>query len=61
MRMPRIYHPENISPVSLVTLSEDAAGHIGRVLRMQTGQEILLFDGHGAEYPAILAEVSKKQ
>ncbi|SJN59445.1 Ribosomal RNA small subunit methyltransferase E [Vibrio ruber DSM 16370] len=60
MRMPRIYHPENISPVSLVTLSEDAAGHIGRVLRMQTGQEILLFDGHGAEYPAILAEVSKK-
>ncbi|KUI96648.1 16S rRNA (uracil(1498)-N(3))-methyltransferase [Vibrio sp. MEBiC08052] len=60
MRMPRIYHPEKISPARPVTLSEDAAGHVGRVLRMQTGQEILLFDGDGSEYPAVLTEVSKK-
>ncbi|MDW6093916.1 16S rRNA (uracil(1498)-N(3))-methyltransferase [Vibrio rhizosphaerae] len=60
MRVPRIYHPEKIRAASLVTLSEDAAGHVGRVLRMQTGQDILLFDGHGAEYPAELVEISKK-
>ncbi len=60
MRVPRIYHPEKISPARLVTLSEDAAGHVGRVLRMQTGQEIILFDGNGSEYPAELAEISKK-
>lgn len=47
MRIPRIYHPEPIHQLGTVALSEDAAGHIGRVLRMQAGQEVLLFDGWG--------------
>ena len=45
MRIPRIYHPEAISTLGNIPLSEDAAGHIGRVLRMTEGQEVLLFDG----------------
>ncbi|HGS4673104.1 MULTISPECIES: 16S rRNA (uracil(1498)-N(3))-methyltransferase [Vibrio] len=61
MRIPRIYHPEPIHQLGTVALSEDAAGHIGRVLRMQAGQEVLLFDGFGAEFPAVISEVGKKQ
>ncbi|CAM3827557.1 Ribosomal RNA small subunit methyltransferase E [Vibrio aerogenes CECT 7868] len=60
MRIPRIYHPGLLQPSLQIALSEDASGHIGRVLRMQEGQEILLFDGSGFEFPATLTEVSKK-
>ncbi|QIL85170.1 16S rRNA (uracil(1498)-N(3))-methyltransferase [Vibrio sp. HDW18] len=61
MRTPRIYHPQPIHQLGTLALSEDAAGHIGRVLRMQVEQEVLLFDGYGAEFPAVISEVSKKQ
>ena len=60
MRIPRIYHPETISQLGALMLSDDAAGHIGRVLRMKEGQEVLLFDGSGAEFPATITNVSKK-
>lgn len=60
MRIPRIYHPTPISQLGTIALSDDAAGHIGRVLRMQVGQEVLLFDGSGAEFPATISEVTKK-
>ena len=33
MRTPRIYHPEMITQPGQLTLSEEAAGHVGRVLR----------------------------
>ncbi|ANS86589.1 16S rRNA (uracil(1498)-N(3))-methyltransferase [Vibrio scophthalmi] len=60
MRIPRIYHPEIIQQLGVVELSEDAAGHIGRALRMKEGQQVLLFDGSGAEFPATISEVTKK-
>ncbi|MCF8779352.1 16S rRNA (uracil(1498)-N(3))-methyltransferase [Vibrio sp. IRLE0018] len=60
MRIPRIYHPETIQHLSVIALCDDAAGHIGRVLRMKEGQEVLLFDGSGAEFPAVISEVGKK-
>ncbi|GLT14974.1 16S rRNA (uracil(1498)-N(3))-methyltransferase [Vibrio algivorus] len=60
MRIPRIYHPQAIEQLGEIHLSEDAAGHVGRVLRMTQGQEVLLFDGSGAEFPAVIISVSKK-
>ena len=60
MRIPRIYHPEAIEQLGEIHLSEDATGHVGRVLRMTQGQEVLLFDGFGAEFPAVISAVSKK-
>lgn len=60
MRVPRIYHPEPITQLGELALSEDASGHIGRVLRMKPGQEVLLFDGSNHEFPALISEVSKK-
>ncbi|UGA55163.1 16S rRNA (uracil(1498)-N(3))-methyltransferase [Vibrio sp. VB16] len=60
MRVPRIYHPEIIDNLGIISLGEDAAGHVGRVLRMKPGQEVLLFDGTGAQFPATITEVTKK-
>ncbi|MGF1747274.1 MULTISPECIES: 16S rRNA (uracil(1498)-N(3))-methyltransferase [Vibrio] len=60
MRIPRIYHPETIVDLGRLALSEDASNHIGRVLRMKEGQDVLLFDGSGHEFPATIDEVTKK-
>nr|WP_086940307.1 16S rRNA (uracil(1498)-N(3))-methyltransferase [Thaumasiovibrio occultus] len=60
MRVPRIYHPELLPAQGKVMLDEDAANHVGRVLRMQAGQAVLLFDGSDAEFPAVITNASKK-
>ncbi|PKF51638.1 16S rRNA (uracil(1498)-N(3))-methyltransferase [Enterovibrio nigricans] len=60
MRIPRIFHPELLPNTGRVSLSDEAANHVGRVLRMQAGQEVLLFDGSNAEFPAVIAEAGKK-
>ncbi len=60
MRTPRIYHPTPLYPSDSVDLSDDAAGHVGRVLRMQEGHEVLLFDGSGAQFPATITDVTKR-
>ncbi len=61
MRVPRIYEPTPLTAHALLALSEDGANHIGRVLRMQAGQELVLFDGRGGQYPATISDVNKKQ
>ena len=40
MRIPRVYHPESLKEQSTCQLSEDAANHVGRVLRMTEGEQI---------------------
>lgn len=60
MRTPRIYHPSLIESQQQVLLSEDAVGHIARVLRMSVGQDITLFDGSGMEFNARLIDINKK-
>jgi 16S rRNA (uracil1498-N3)-methyltransferase len=60
MRIPRIYHPETLTAHSEIALSEDAANHVGRVLRMQPGQAIQLFDGSNQIFEASITQVDKK-
>jgi 16S rRNA (uracil1498-N3)-methyltransferase len=60
MRVPHIYQPSELAIGQFVELEDDAAGHIGRVLRMQVGQQVSLFNGKGGEYLCELSEVSKK-
>lgn len=43
-----------------MSLSEDGANHVGRVLRMQPGQELVLFNGQGGQYAASITAVDKK-
>jgi len=61
MRTVRIYHPKPIQLGSTLLLDDDAANHVGRVLRMQTGQPLQLFNGDGNNYAVTITEVSKKQ
>jgi 16S rRNA (uracil1498-N3)-methyltransferase len=60
MRIPRVFHSQPITQLGKINLDDDAANHIGRVLRMKEGQHILLFDGSGAEFPAVISESDKK-
>ncbi len=60
MRIPRIYQPGLLPPGAEIELAEDAANHVGRVLRMQTGAELVLFNGDGFNYPAQIVEAGKK-
>ncbi len=61
MRIPRIYHPEPLSPHCRVALDANAARHVGRVLRLNIGDALTLFDGLGGEYPATIVELGKRE
>ncbi len=54
MRKPRIFLPVPLAPDALVTLDSTAANHVTRVLRLKPGAELVLFNGEGGEYPAVL-------
>lgn len=60
MRIPRIYHPESLADTRICRLSEDASNHVGRVLRMQVGEHLELFDGSNHIYSARITQVNKK-
>ncbi|SNY65235.1 16S rRNA (uracil(1498)-N(3))-methyltransferase [Enterobacter sp. CC120223-11] len=60
MRIPRIYHPEFITAGNQIALSEEAANHVGRVLRMSAGQAIQLFDGSNQVFEAEIIQADKK-
>jgi len=60
MRCPRIYTPQPLTPNSTLALDAEAAHHVGRVLRMQSGDALILFNGDGNEYPAAITSVDKK-
>ena len=59
MRVPHIYQTSSIALNTPVTLDEDAAGHIGRVLRMKVGEHVSIFNGEGGEYLSEIIEVTK--
>lgn len=60
MRQPRIYHPETIHLDDEMELATEAANHVGRVLRMQAGQPLELFNGDGHNYAAVITQVDKR-
>lgn len=60
MRIPRIFHPELLTAGSEIALNDDAANHVGRVLRMSAGQALELFDGSNLVFPAQIVEPGKK-
>lgn len=61
MRNPRIFTNAPLQEGQTVLLDDSAAHHVGKVLRMQPDQPLVLFNGDGANYSAELAEVGKKQ
>ncbi|MDC0663620.1 16S rRNA (uracil(1498)-N(3))-methyltransferase [Marinobacter sp. SS21] len=61
MRTPRIHTPVALAAGASVDLDEQASQHVGRVLRMQVGQALLLFNGDGYDYPTTITEVGKRR
>jgi len=60
MYIPRIYHPLLLSSYSKLLLSDSAARHVSRVLRMSVGQTLHLFDGSNQVFPAIIIHLDQK-
>ena len=60
MRIPRIFTDSPLAVGSQCQLDDNAANHVGRVLRMQAGQALLLFNGDGQDYRATITEAGKK-
>lgn len=60
MRTVRIYEPSKLSLGLQTTLGADGAGHVERVLRMNVGDPLVLFNGDGQEYDCVITECSRK-
>lgn len=59
MRIPRIFQKTPLKEGIEVTLDEEASHHISRVLRMPEGANIIIFNGEGGEYQAIIVKNDK--
>ena len=57
--MPRFYVDQPLRPGSSILLPEDSAHHALHVLRVRTGEEIVLFNGRGGEYPSRIAAIER--
>jgi 16S rRNA (uracil1498-N3)-methyltransferase len=58
--LPRFFVPDADATGSLVTLPEDEAAHLTRVLRLTAGDPIRIFDGRGGEWQAAVEEIGKR-
>ena len=58
--MPRFYCPQPLLPGSVVDLPEAVAHHL-HVVRQQSGDELVLFNGEGGQARARLAEIGKRR
>lgn len=60
MRTPRIFTAQALAAHSSIDLEEAPSHHLAKVLRMQAGRELILFNGRGGEYSASITAISKK-
>jgi len=62
MRIPRIYTPQVFNEGTSVDLDENAANHVGKVLRMQSGRELILFNAEGPyHFKAVIERSDRKR
>ena len=54
MRVPRLFVPARLREGARVGLPGEVAEHLGRVLRLGPGADVMLFDGEGGEWQAII-------
>ena len=60
MRIPRVHVDQPLGPGHEVLLPEQSGEHIARVLRLERGHPLILFNGDGCEYKATLASLAKR-
>ena len=61
MRTIRVFHPSPLKGKQQTVLDGGAAKHLLTVLRLKPGAELMLFDGSGFEFPAVLEQAGKKE
>ena len=59
MRVPRIYLPVPLWVGASVPLTTTACNHVVRVLHLKTGAALILFNGSGGEFQAVLETVTQ--
>jgi 16S rRNA (uracil1498-N3)-methyltransferase len=59
MTLPRFYCPIEISTGQTIELPASTAHHAARVLRLERGAELILFNGRGGEFQAVIAHVGR--
>ena len=60
MTTPRFYCPEILAQRGTAELPEQAAHHAARVLRLQAGDRVGVFNGRGGEGEARIADIGKR-
>ena len=60
MRIPRVYTAQALRSDTSFELEPGPSQHLSRVLRMKPGDSIILFDGTGGQYPAIISALGRK-
>ena len=60
MRVPRVFVAQPLQQGREVLLPEQAGEHVARVLRLERGHPLILFNGDGREYDATLASLAKR-
>ncbi|WP_096086945.1 16S rRNA (uracil(1498)-N(3))-methyltransferase [Agaribacterium haliotis] len=60
MRVPRIYTEQELSSGTELELEQAPSHHLLKVLRMDVGRSLILFNGRGGEFDASIIASSKK-
>jgi len=59
MRLIRVHLEESLAEGARVAMRGAAAAHVRRVLRLEAGDAVTLFNGDGADYPARIRALSR--
>jgi 16S rRNA (uracil1498-N3)-methyltransferase len=59
MRIPRVHVSQPLQAGREVLLTDQAGEHLARVLRLERGHPVILFNGDGREYDATLASLAR--
>ncbi|MBK6982924.1 MAG: 16S rRNA (uracil(1498)-N(3))-methyltransferase [Betaproteobacteria bacterium] len=59
MASPRIFCDVRLGPGAQFPLPQDAANHVGRALRLRVGDDLVVFDGRGGEYEAVILRIDR--
>jgi 16S rRNA (uracil1498-N3)-methyltransferase len=57
MRLTRVYVDADLHSGGSVELARETASHLAKVLRARSGDEVILFNGHGREYRGVIDAV----
>ena len=61
MRRSRVYTPQSMESGLQIKLTGSAGHYLSRVLRLTAGDSVILFNGDGSDYAAMIIEIQRQQ